>query len=124
MSGAAEASTGFVQGTYSKTAKENGKLTWTKGSHVLWFSTIGVWFVGNAGSIGGFEGFIFAPGDLPYSSLINQWRYYNGNDWVKPINEITVQCTSLETVGKYISSKIEAKGRQWTKFLNFFYHHC
>ena len=109
MTGAAATAKGFVQGTYSKTAKENGKLTWTKGSHALWFSTNGLWIVGNTGSVGGSSGFIFARLGLPYSSLINQWEYYNGNDWVKPINEITVQCTSLETVGKYISSKIEKK---------------
>ena len=99
-----------------KAAKENGKLSWTKGSHALWWAPNKLWLVGSKGSIGGNSGGLLASLGLPYSSLINQWEYYDGNGWVKPINEITVQCTSLETVGKYIS-KIGKKGRQWTKLL-------
>ena len=124
MSGAAATAKGFVQGNYSKTAKENGKLTWTKGNHALWFSTNGLWIVGNKGSIGGSSGFIFdrwaddsEVAGLPYA-LENEFAYYNGSDWVKPINEIFVRCTSLETVGKFIVlyQRLTQKVRQWTKF--------
>ena len=122
MRGAAATSRGFLQGTYSKSAKVNGKLSWTKGSHALWWSTNGIWIVGNKGSIGSTSGFLFdrfigsEVSGLPYA-LNNEFEYQNGNDWVKPINEIFVKCTSLETVGKYISSKIEAKVRQWIKYI-------
>ena len=104
MSGAAETAKGFVQGTYSKTAKENGKLSWTSASYALWWAPNKYWVVGNKGSIGGNAGFLIARLGLPYSSLSNQWEYYDGSDFVKPINEITVKCTSLETVGKYDST--------------------
>ena len=114
---------GSRQGVYVKGAKENGKLSYTKGSNALWWSPNGNWLVGKTTSMGGTSGGLKARLGQPYSSLSNQWEYWNGNVWVKPINEITVNCISLETVGKYISSKIEKKmknGRQWTFFLN----HC
>ena len=121
MKGAAETAKGFVQGNYSKTAKENGKLSWTSANHALWFN--GLWIVGNKGSIGGNSGFLFDRDDgsevsgLPYA-LENEFEYYDGSDWVKPINEIFVRCTSLETVGKFIvSSKIDAKSQAMDKIL-------
>ena len=108
MSGAAETSKGFVQGTYSKTAKENGKLSWTSASYALWWAPNKYWVVGNKGSIGSTSGFLFdrfigsEVSGLPYA-MNNEFEYQNGNDWVKPRNEIFVKCTSLETVaGKYI----------------------
>ena len=105
MTGAAATAKGFVQGTYSKSAKENGKLTWTNDNHALWWSTNGVWIVGTKGSIGGTSGFLFdrflgsEASGLPYA-LNNEFEYHDGNDWVKPINEIFVDCTSLEIIGK------------------------
>ena len=105
MTGVAATERGFLQGTYSKSAKVNGKLTWIKGSHALWWSTNENWIVGNKGSIGSTSGFLFdrwigsEASGLPYA-LNNEFEYQNGNDWVKPINEIFVKCTSLETVGK------------------------
>ena len=89
------------QGVYVKAAKENGKLSWTKGRHALWWSS-GKWRVGNIGSIGSTTSGLRAQLDLPYPSLRNQWTYFNGNKWVKPINEISVKCTRFATVGKYI----------------------
>ena len=92
-----------------KAAKENGKLSYTKGSNALWWHPNGRWYVGKTTSMGSSSGGLKARLGQPYSSLSNQWEYYDGNDWVKPINEITVKCTNLETVGKYISSKIGKK---------------
>ena len=84
-----------------KAARENGKLSWIKGSHALWWSS-GKWRVGNKGSIGSTTIGLRTLLDLPYSSLRNQWEYFDGNKWVKPINEISVRCTRFETVGKYM----------------------
>ena len=107
MTGVTATEKGYLQGTYSKSAKVNGKLTWTKGSHALWWSTTknGVWIVGLKEVIGGAKGALFGrsgPGQslgLPYA-LNNVFEYYDGNNLVKPINEIFVDCTSLELIGK------------------------
>ena len=100
MTGAAATERGFLQGTYSKSAKVNGKLTWTKGSHALWSSTNEIWIVGLKESIGGTKGFLIGRSlGLPYA-LNNEFEYHDGNDWVKPIDEIFVECTSLEIIGK------------------------
>ena len=101
MTGAATTERGFLQGTYSKSAKENGKLTWTKGSYALWWSTkYGLWIVGYKTNIESDKGFLTIKSGLPYS-LNNAFEYLDGNNkWVKPINEIFVDCTSLEIIGK------------------------
>ena len=106
MTGAAATEQGFAQGTYSKSAKVNGKLTWIKGSHALWWSTIGkVWIVGFENMIGSTEGYLrgrLGPSQslgLPYA-LNNVFEYKFDNNWVKPTNEIFVDCTSLEIIGK------------------------
>ena len=98
MTGGAETLFGFLQGTYSKSAKENGKLTWTKGSHALWWSRKS-WMVGPKESIGGIKGFLKDRSGLPYA-FHNEFEYHYDNNWVKPINEIFVDCTSLEIIGK------------------------
>ena len=126
MTGVAATERGFLQGTYSKSAKVNGKLTWTKDSHALWWSTNENWIVGTKGSIGSTSGFLFdrwigsEASGLPYA-LNNEFEYQNGNDWVKPINEIFVTCTSLETVGTYIiikdSTKIQAMDKIYFDFI-------
>ena len=100
MTGVAATEHGRLQGTYSKSAKINGHLTWTKDSYTIWWSTkYGLWIVGNKTKIESDIAFLTADSGLPYS-LNNAFKYYDGNAWVKPINEIFVDCTSLEIIGK------------------------
>ena len=120
MTGATATEKGFLQGTYSKSAKENGKLTWTKGSYAIWWSAENrIWIVGVEDMIGGTKGYLRSGPSLslglPYA-LNNVFEYQDGNNWVKPINEIFVDCTSLEMIGKQKSSKIEAKSGNGQKF--------
>ena len=101
FSGGALAKQGLKKGVYVKADKENGKLSWTTGRNALWWRTKGLWVVGPKESIGSDKYGLRARRDLPYPSLSNQWEYFDGKKWVKSKNEISVKCTSFETVGKY-----------------------
>ena len=84
-------------GVFEKSDKVNGKLSWTKGSHAVWLATNEVWMVGYKRDIGTRQSFLNGPGSgLPYGNT-NDWSYWNGFDWVNPINEITVKCTNVAT---------------------------
>ena len=88
-----------LQGLYVKSAKVNGKLSWTKlfGGYALWLASNGVWNVGFKTDIGQRIGFLHSQvSDLPYGNT-NDWSYWNDFAWVNPISEITVECTVLET---------------------------
>jgi hypothetical protein len=90
-----------------KAAKENGKLSWTKGNDALWWSTNGLWIIGSTTNFGGTSGGLYSPVSAqPYGNT-NDWFYWNGNAWVNPTSEITVECTNLatQTIGKYMSSQ-------------------
>ena len=85
------------EGVFVKSAKVNGKLSWTNGSHALWLASNGVWIVGFKTDIGERIGFLYSPVSGPPYGNTNDWFYWNGNAWVNPISEITVECTALAT---------------------------
>jgi hypothetical protein len=94
--GGALSAQGHVQGVYEK----SGKLTWTHTSSdkALWFGTNGNWMIGPKTEIGGTTGtkwvMLYNPvSSLPYGNG-NEFFYWDGAEWVKPINEIEVECTT------------------------------
>ena len=96
---AQESREGVYYSLYEKSAKVNGKLSWTYGSHALWLASNGVWIVGYKTDIGKPIGILYnSVSGLPYGNT-NDWHYWNGNlkKWVNPIDEIRVECTNLET---------------------------
>ena len=94
--GGAFSAQGHVQGVYEKSATINGKLTWTHTSSdkALWFSSNGNWIIGPKTEIGGTNGWLYNPGHgLPYGNG-NEFFYWDGTKWVKPTNEIELECTT------------------------------
>ena len=85
------------EGVFVKSAKVNGKLSWTKGSHALWMASNEFWIVGYKTEIGKRKGFLIGPrSGLPYGKN-NDWSYWNGYAWVAWPGEIGVECTNLAT---------------------------
>ena len=79
---AQESREGVYYSYYVKSAKVNGKLSWTYGSHALWLASNGVWMVGYKRDIGTPQSFLSGPeSGLPYGNT-NDWSYWNGFDWV------------------------------------------
>ena len=101
LTGGALFAQGHLQGVYEKSATINGKLTWTHTSSdkALWFGSNGVWIIGRKTEIGGDMGWLFKPGSgLPFGNG-NEFKYWDGAHWKKPIYEIEVEleCTTLPT---------------------------
>ena len=104
LSGAALAAQKSRDGFYVKSAKVNGKRSWTKDNHALWLASNGVWIVGSTRDIGKRIGYLHSRvgSDLPYGNT-DDWFYWNGKSlaaggaWVNPKSEITVACTISET---------------------------
>ena len=103
LTGGALSTQGHVQGIYEKSATVNGIPTWTHTSSnkIIWFGSIGFWIIGPKTNNfeGGNIGWLYNPvSGLPYGNG-NEFFYFNGDEWVKPTNEIEVEleCTILPT---------------------------
>ena len=99
LTGGALSAQRLAQGVYEKSATVNGKLTWTHTSSdkAIWFDSNGFWMIGP--KTGGTTSWLYnAVSDLPYGNG-NEFLYWDGDEWVKPINEIKVEleCTFLPT---------------------------
>ena len=99
LTGGALSAQKIAQGVYQKSDPINGKLTWTHTSSdkALWFDSNGLWMI--SPKAGDSTSWLYNPvSSLPYGNG-NEFLYWNGDEWVKPINEIKVEleCTFLPT---------------------------
>ena len=96
--GGALSTQGHVQGVYEKSANVNGIPTWTHTSSnkIIWLGSIGFWIIGpKTNNQDQDKGWLYNPvSGLPYGNG-NEFFYFNGDEWVKPTNEIEVEleCT-------------------------------
>ena len=85
-----------------KSVDVNEKPSWTGPTNtVLWWGSNGVWIIGSNTEIGSDLGFLYNPvSGLPQGNG-NEFFYWDGAAWVKPINEITIEsfqsldCTTI-----------------------------
>jgi len=106
LMGGARSAFRFLQGIYEKSATVNGKPTWTQASnfthkYALWYSSNGngYWIIGYKSQIGGPKGWLYAPvSGQPYGNG-NEFFYWDGARWVKPINEIVVKLECMHGPG-------------------------
>ena len=100
--GGALAAREHVQGLYVKNVTVNEKPSWTgPNDGTLWWGSNGVWIIGPNDEIGSDLGWLYSPvSGLPQDNG-NEFFYWTGTAWVKPINEITIEsfqsldCTTI-----------------------------
>ena len=102
LAGGALSARAHVQGLYVKNVTVNGKPSWTGPiDTTLWWSSNELWIIGSNTQIGSVFGYLYSPvSGLPQGNG-NEFFYWDGAAWVKPINEITIEsfqsldCTTI-----------------------------
>ena len=96
LTGGAFSAQGGIQGLYVKSGTSNGEPVWSlcTSSNSLWLADNGIWIIGPNSLIGIAQGFFYNPVSGPPYGNGDDWLYWDGFAWIKPVGEIEVECTS------------------------------
>ena len=87
---------GFLQGDYQMSTQVNGKPSWTKSTHAIYYMLSGHWVFGPLESIGGDFAWIHARNDFSgLTDSYNAWTFYNGNSFTPPSDPKDIQVTYI-----------------------------